>query len=106
MNDAASLPLSELKPLLAHPGSTELLDLHRTRGESAGVAFCERFLAETPPGEMDPPPLITGEDLMALGLTPGPEFKRLLGAVRAAQLENRVQTPAAARALVEELQAR
>ena len=41
-------------------------------------------LAET---QIAPPPLISGDDLIGLGLTPGPLFKRVLDAVYDAQLE-------------------
>ena len=39
-----------------------------------------------------PPPLLTGDDLIALGLRPGPEFKTLLEDVYDRQLERRVVT--------------
>ena len=39
-----------------------------------------------------PPPLVTGDDLTAAGLTPGPVFKRVLDSVYDAQLEGRVTT--------------
>jgi poly(A) polymerase len=42
--------------------------------------------------EVAPPPLITGDDLTAAGLTPGPAFKQILDRVYDAQLEHRVQT--------------
>ena len=43
------------------------------------------------PGEDDvaPAPLVTGDDLTAAGLAPGPLFKRVLDAVYDAQLEGR-----------------
>jgi poly(A) polymerase len=67
------------------------------------VEFCERILRDTPPEELNPPPLVTGEDLIAMSLTPGPDFKRLLDAVREAQLEGRVRTKEEGMALVREL---
>ncbi|MCA9303675.1 MAG: CCA tRNA nucleotidyltransferase [Phycisphaerales bacterium] len=39
-----------------------------------------------------PEPLITGEDLIALGITPGPGFKPILDRVYDAQLEGRART--------------
>jgi hypothetical protein len=39
-----------------------------------------------------PPPLLTGDDLIALGRTPGPDFKRLLDAAYDAQLEGSLTT--------------
>ncbi|MBE6380082.1 MAG: CCA tRNA nucleotidyltransferase [Lentisphaerae bacterium] len=43
-----------------------------------------------------PEPLITGRDLIALGLTPGAEFKTILNAVMDAQLEGVLQDKASA----------
>lgn len=95
--DAPTMRPSKLKPILVHPGIGELLALHRADALASGksldhVQFCERMIRETPPEELNPPPAVTGDDLKALGLTPGPEFKRLLDAVREAQLEGRVRT--------------
>ena len=87
---AESMKLSKLKPILAHPGAAELVELHRAIGHN--VAFCERMLNETPPEELDPPPLVTGEDLIAMGLKPGPRFKPLLDAARAAQLDGEIRS--------------
>jgi poly(A) polymerase len=106
--DAETMRASKLKPLLVHPGIDELLAIHRaiavaSQGSVAHVEFCERIIRDTPASELNPPPLVTGEDLIALGLKPGPAFKRLLDAVREAQLEGRVRTKAEALALVQQL---
>jgi poly(A) polymerase len=108
LSDAPTMTLSKLKTILVHPGIGELLALHRTEALASGsglaaVEFCERMLRDTPPEELNPPPVVTGEDLKALGLRPGPEFKRLLDAVREAQLEGRVRTKEEGLKLVEEL---
>ena len=89
--------LSKLKTLLVQPGIDELLALHRAQALASGsslaaVEFCEAMLRDTPPDVLNPPPLLTGEDLIAMGLKPGPEFKRILDAVREAQLEGKVKT--------------
>jgi poly(A) polymerase len=39
-----------------------------------------------------PPPLLTGDHLTAMGLTPGPQFKRILDAAYDAQLAGTIQT--------------
>ena len=39
-----------------------------------------------------PPPLITGDDLTAAGLKPGPKFKKILDLVYDAQLEGRIKS--------------
>jgi poly(A) polymerase len=49
------------------------------------------------------PRLVTGDDLCALGLSPGPEFRRLLAAVEEAQWEGQVATREEALALVRRL---
>jgi poly(A) polymerase len=102
---AAKLPKSDLKPLLAHPGIGELLSLHRglarADGESEShVEFCAKCLRDWPPDVIDPPPLITGDDLHEIGLEPGPVFKELLNAVRRAQLDEEIATRSEAIELV------
>lgn len=106
--DAPNMRASKLKPLLVHSGIGELLALHRAiavaEGKSdAHVAFCETVLRDTPASELNPLPVVTGEHLIALGLKPGPAFKRLLDAVREAQLEGRASSTEQGLALVREL---
>jgi poly(A) polymerase len=43
-----------------------------------------------------PPPLVTGRDLIALGLKPGPRFGEILEAVQTAQLDGDVKDRAGA----------
>jgi poly(A) polymerase len=96
--DAPIMRASRLKPVLVHPGIGELLALHRADSLASGkptthVEFCENILRVTPREELDPPPLLTGYDLISvLGLTPGPLIKTLLDAVREAQLESTIRT--------------
>jgi poly(A) polymerase len=95
--EATKLPKSAIKPFLAHDGIDELLALHRALARAAQLSeqhvdFCEQCLRDWPPEVIDPPSLITGDDLRALGLTPGPKFKELLDAVRRAQLDEEINT--------------
>ncbi len=106
--DAPNLRPSKLKTILVHPGILELLELHRadaiaTEKSLNHVEFCERVLRETPREELDPPPILTGADLIAAGMKPGPAFKNLLDTVREAQLESRVNSKEAALELVRQL---
>jgi hypothetical protein len=55
-------------------------------------------LASTPSG-LAPPPLITGDDLAAMGRTPGPGFRAALDAAYDAQLEGRATAKAQALAI-------
>lgn len=58
---------------------------------AAAIRAVAAELAATPPG-LAPPPLITGDDLVAMGLRPGPAFKGILEGVYDAQLEGRIRT--------------
>jgi hypothetical protein len=53
--------------------------------------------------EIAPPPLLTGDDLVAAGYPPGPKFKQILDAVYDAQLEGRVTSKEAALELARNL---
>lgn len=95
--EAQNMRTSKLKVLLAHPGIHELLALHRADAEASQrstdhVAYCEQLLHEWSAADLNPPPVLTGHDLSRKGLKPGPLFKRLLDAVRDAQLEGTVRT--------------
>jgi tRNA nucleotidyltransferase (CCA-adding enzyme) len=48
-------------------------------------------------------PLLTGEDLKAMGLKPGPQFKKILSALLDARLNGEVETETDERALVSQL---
>jgi poly(A) polymerase len=92
--NAPQMRPSKLKPILAHPGIGELLALHRADALAAGrgiehVEFCERFLREQ---DLNPPTLVNGTDLIALGVKAGPIYKRVLDAVREAQLDGTIAT--------------
>lgn len=62
-------------------------------------------LARTP-GGLSPDPFITGDDLVAAGMLPGPGFRRILDDVYDAQLEGRVRDAAAALDLARRLASR
>ncbi|GBD37433.1 CCA-adding enzyme [bacterium HR36] len=92
-----NLPWHQLKPMLAHPAIDELLVLMEAdaRANSRGlehVQFCRDKLREWPAEVLNPPPLITGEDLLEMGLQPGPIFGKILQSVRDAQLDGAVPT--------------
>lgn len=91
LREPDKLTLAQLKRLLAHPFCGDLLALMRAtllaeRADLHPVLFCEQFLEVTPPEVLNPSPLVTGNDLIALGLKPGPPFKQLLDEARDAQL--------------------
>ncbi len=100
----AALPWPRLQRLLLHPGAKELVDLGAAiRGRDApAVALWEAKLA-LPAAELNPAPLVTGNDLMTHGIPAGPRLGELLEAVRDAQLERVIGTRDEAVALAERL---
>lgn len=99
--------LAHLKRLLAHPGSSQLLDYHEALSAASGAPQdnqAVRDLAARLPSEaIDPPPLVTGDDLIKAGLKPGPAFREILESVRDEQLDGTVTSPAEALRLAMEM---
>lgn len=88
------------KRLAARPRFADALAIVAARAPStAAVVLADvTALAASPPG-LAPAPLVTGDDLVALGRTPGPGFKAALDAAYDAQLEGRATTREAALAV-------
>lgn len=108
LDDAPQQSLAQLKRLLAEPYINDLIELTRASAAAAGshsepVEFVTKFLEQHGPAEIDPPPLISGSDLIAAGLQPGPDFQRLLEAVRDAQLNAEISNHAEAMRLLQRL---
>jgi poly(A) polymerase len=106
--DAPRLRPSKLKQVLGHPWVRDLLALHRADALAWGkptdhVDYCERRLSEWSADDLDPDPLLTGNDLLKLGIPQGPLYKRLLDAVREAQLDGTIKVSAEALELVKRL---
>ena len=95
--DAPNLGDAKLKRMLAEPGIDELLALHRavalaSTGDARHVDYCEDYRRREPSGPINPPPLLTGHDLVRHGLKPGVRFATLLEQVRDAQLDGRIKS--------------
>ena len=90
----------KLQRILIADGAEELLLFSAAvaavvDGEMPGIEFCREKLA-LPPEVLNPPPLVTGDDLKAAGIPPGKVFRRLLEAVRDAQLAGEIHSQNAA----------
>ncbi len=103
--DVEQMRSSTLKRFVRLPRFEEHLELHRLdclsshrRLESYG--FVAQLLKETPPEQIRPARLVTGEDLKEMGYRPGPVFSSILRAVEDAQLEGQLKTPEEAREYV------
>ena len=90
------LPLARFKRLLAHRLSDNLLALYSTRAPKQQAEILRQRIAELRADGVAPEPFVTGEDLIHLGATPGPQFKQWLYDLYDLQLENRLPDRAAA----------
>jgi poly(A) polymerase len=87
---------SRIQPWLAHQATGALADLLRARaaggrGDAAAAAWFTGAAAE-PLERRDPPPLLTGADLLAAGIPQGPALGAALVRARALQLDGVVAT--------------
>jgi putative nucleotidyltransferase with HDIG domain len=87
--------VAKLKRFMATPTFPMEVELHRvdcasSNGFSENLEFVKAKQAEFAAQPLIPPPLVTGRDLIAMGLKPGPPFKDLLEAVQTEQLEGRL----------------
>jgi len=81
---------------MAAPNFDQELELHRvdcasSNGFTDNYDFLRVMREEFASEPLIPPPLVTGRDLIELGLTPGPRFKLLLETIQTEQLEGRLQ---------------
>lgn len=95
--DAGQMRSSTLKRFVRQPKFDEHLALHKLDCLSSHrhletYEFVLQFLEHTPPEQVAPSKLLTGDDLIYMGFSPGPEFKEVLRAVEDAQLEGSIQT--------------
>jgi poly(A) polymerase len=94
---APRMRLATLKRMLRHEGFDELLSLARMDALASNrdltyVEFCERRRGELAQEEIRPPRLLSGDDLVALGYTPGPRMGDILRALEEAQLDGQLRT--------------
>jgi poly(A) polymerase len=95
--DVPQMKPATLKRFVRVDKFAEHLELHRldsmaSHGKLDNYDLVSRFIAETPPEQVRPARLLTGDDLIALGLKPGPRFKAILYNVEEAQLEGTIHT--------------
>jgi poly(A) polymerase len=93
----AEMRASTLKKFVRLPRFEEHLALHRLDCLSShrhldSYEFVQRFLEATPPEQVRPDRLLTGDDLLAMGFRPGPVFAEILSMLEDAQLEGLIKT--------------
>ncbi|WP_158265523.1 CCA tRNA nucleotidyltransferase [Blastopirellula marina] len=92
------LLIEEPAPLLIEVGRAVQL---AKRNSLQGVEYAQSRI-ELPEEDLNPQPLLNGGDLIEAGYKPGPQFQRVLEAVRDEQLERRIATSAEALAFVKD----
>jgi poly(A) polymerase len=92
LRDAHARPLSFRKRLYAYPHWRWLAMFTGATSLGKVVEWCEQERQSMSPTAIDPPPLITGDDLQAAGFAPGPEFKTWLERIRDMQLDGSLGT--------------
>ena len=90
---AEDLAWPKLQRILTAPETGELMKLASAMlpAEHAGLSRC-RTLLQLPPEQLNPPSLVTGDDLIDHGIAPGKHFSALLEFLRDEQLEGRLHT--------------
>ena len=95
--DVPRMRVAKLKRFMARSTFEDELELHRVDCESShrildNYDFLVRKREEFANEPIIPPPLVRGDDLIALGLKPGPKFGEILDAVETRQLEGILKT--------------
>ncbi len=95
--DVQQMRESTLKRFLRRPSFPEHLELHRldclaSHGDLMLWEFCKKKLAEIGPSVLRPERLLTGDDLIQMGYSPGPLFSKILTLLEDAQLEGRIKS--------------
>ena len=90
--DVPNMRVSRLKRFMARPHFADELELHRvdclgSHGMLDNYEFLKAKAAEFENEPIIPPPLVRGDDLIAMGMKPGPRFGEILEAVQTRQLE-------------------
>ncbi|HEX7961955.1 MAG TPA: CCA tRNA nucleotidyltransferase, partial [Terriglobales bacterium] len=103
--DVKRMKESTLKRFIRLPRFEEHLELHRldcnaSHRDLSLYEYTKGRIENTPEEQIRPTPLLSGNDLIAAGLQPGPHFKAALEAVEDAQLEGTVTSKAEALSFV------
>lgn len=92
LDQANESPWSKIQPLLINIDAVRALAVAKSRNaDSKGVAFCDEKLCMGVK-QLNPSPLLSGRDLIGLGISPGPQFKSILDLVRQKQLDGELKS--------------
>jgi poly(A) polymerase len=105
--DVPNMRVAKLKRFMARPTFEDELELHRVDCASShamldNYEFLLKKKEEFANEPIIPPPLVRGDDLIAMGMKPGPQFGEILEAVETRQLEGALKNREEALAWVKE----
>jgi poly(A) polymerase len=105
------LELADLKLLMAEEPWPSLLELLRInlvamRADPEPYEHLRRRAAAIAPDEVSPPPLLSGDDLRDMGMSPGPRLGKVLESIHRAQLNEQITAREEAVAMARELMRR
>ena len=95
--DVEKMKAATFKRFVRLPRFDEHLELHRLDCKASHrklrmYDYTRQKIAELTPASIHPQPLVTGDDLVAAGFSPGPQFKEILSFVEDAQLEGNLHS--------------
>jgi len=95
--DVEKMKPATLKRFLRLPQFDEHMEMHHmdclaSHGELGLYEYVAEKLRTIAPEDIRPDPLLSGDDLIAMGYRPGPRFKEILAAVEDAQLEGKMHS--------------
>jgi putative nucleotidyltransferase with HDIG domain len=107
--DVQQMRPAKLRRFMARPNFGIELELHRvdcagSHGDLENYQFLVNKAVEFANEPLIPPPLVRGDDLIAMGLKQGPRIGALLEAVQTAQLDGEIKTREEALQLVKRLE--
>lgn len=88
---------AKLKRFMSEPTFPQEMELHRvdcasSNGFTDNYEFLNAKSGEFASEPLIPEPLVTGKDLIGMGMRPGPRFKEILDELQTEQLEGRITT--------------
>ena len=88
---------AKVKRFMARPTFEQEMELHRvdcasSNGLTENYDFLREKAREFAAEPLIPEPLVTGKDLIDLGLRPGPDFKAILNTIETEQLEGKLKS--------------
>ncbi len=90
--NCADAPWSTLQSILINRDIDVIVAVAQAIGENETGVIRARTELQREPALLDPPPLLSGDDLIGMGISPGPHFRSWLAEIRRLQLDGSLHT--------------